>query len=311
MPPRIITLAVVLFWLATTGFFLRHQIRPLLIRGEPPPFAIDLLDEATERKNLWDVLRNDKRVGKAETWIQYRKDDDQFELYSRFLLNDLALSLAELRVNNVYRVTRDGELREVLTKVWIMPPLAGLKIDAEEPDDAMAYVAGKVLGPVRDGNLEPSGSVTIFGDRRDLHFDPVPMTGRGSVLNPLHPVHRLRGLRPGREWNVPLFDPVALLSGVRIDGKDKGGNDAMFHFVSQFLRDQGGPKVRSLHAEVLSASRTLSWGTTEIECLVIEYRSGEMAARTWVRERDGLVLQQEASFQGDRMTLKRTTPHVP
>src|SRR5262245_13023153 len=114
MPSRLITLAVVLFWLATTVLFLRHQLRPLLIRGEPPPFAIDLMDEATERKNLWDVLRNDKRVGKAETWIQYRKDDDQFELYSRFDLNDLPFGLAELRVKNVYRVTRDGELLEVL-----------------------------------------------------------------------------------------------------------------------------------------------------------------------------------------------------
>lgn len=309
MPPRLITLAVVLFWLATTGLFLHHQIRPLLVRGEPPPFAIDLLDEATERKNLWDVFRNDKRVGKAETWIQYRKDDDQFELYSRFDLNDLAFGLAELRVKNVYRVTREGELLEVFTKVWIMPVGAGVKIDADEPDDAMAFVVGKVVAPVRDGKLEPSGTATILGDHRDLQFDPVPMTGRGSVLNPLHPVHRLRGLRPGREWNVPLFDPMAMLSGVRIEGK--GRNDAIFTMIGQLLRDQGGPKVRSLHAEVLSETRSLSWGRTEIDCLVIEYRSGEMTARTWARARDGLVLQQEASFQGDRMTLKRTTPHVP
>lgn len=314
MPPRAITLAVLLFWLTTTGYFVYRQVRPLLVRGEPPPFAIDLLDEATDRKNLWDVFRNDKRVGKAETWIQYRKDDDQFELFSRFDLSDVGFKLpAEIKVRNVYRITRGAELREVQTKVWILPPLAGMKLDGDEPDDSAAHAVGEVGGPVRDSRIEPTGSVTVAGRRRALRFDSVPLTGRGSVLNPLHPVHRLRGLRPGREWSVPLFDPMVVLSGIRFE--DEGKNDPIIALagplISRMLRDEGGAKFRSLHAQVLHDPEALGWGTTEIACHVIEYRSGDMTARTWARQRDGLVLQQEVRFLGDRMTLKRITPHVP
>lgn len=309
MPPRVITVAVVLFWLATTGYFLERQIRPLLVRGEPPPVAIDLADEAAERKNLWDVFRNDKRVGKAETWIQYVRKEDQFELYSKFDLNDLAFNLAQLKVKNVYRVTREGDLRQVLTKLWILPPLAGVRLDTEEPDDAAAFVVGEVAGPVQQGWFEPSGWVSILGDRRELHFDPVAMTGRGSVLNPLHPVQRLRDLHPGREWQTPLFDPMTALSGVRVEGKGK--NDPIFLVISQLLRDRGGSKFRTLQARVLPETETLHCARMDVECLVIEYRSGELTARTWARQRDGLVVQQEASLQGDRMTLKRITPQTP
>jgi hypothetical protein len=38
---------------------------------------------------------------------------------------------------------------------------------------------------------------------------------------------------------------------------------------------------------------------------VIDYRAGDLTARTWVRQSDGLVLQQEAMFLGDRLVLKR------
>ena len=51
---------------------------------------------------------------------------------------------------------------------------------------------------------------------------------------------------------------------------------------------------------------TLKWDKKEVVCNVIEYRElgKEVAARTWVRKSDGLVLQQEASF-GFELVLRR------
>src|SRR4051794_15386034 len=121
MPPRSVTLAVVLFWLATTGWFLYREIRPSFARGEPPPFTIDLVDEARELKNLWDVLQNGERVGKAETWIEYLPKEDQFDLYGKFDFDKFVPQVAKLTVKNRYRVTRAGDFTGMATAVWILP----------------------------------------------------------------------------------------------------------------------------------------------------------------------------------------------
>ena len=38
-----------------------------------------------------------------------------------------------------------------------------------------------------------------------------------------------------------------------------------------------------------------------------EYRDGDLGARTWVNQKNGIVLQQEANLRGDQIVLKRVT----
>src|SRR4051794_21174366 len=44
MPPRSVVVAVVVFWLAVMAWLVKREVWPRLAPGEPPPFAVDLLD---------------------------------------------------------------------------------------------------------------------------------------------------------------------------------------------------------------------------------------------------------------------------
>ena len=41
----------------------------------------------------------------------------------------------------------------------------------------------------------------------------------GSILNPMHLVHRLPRLQAGQRWKVPLFDPLKIFSAKEIFGQ--------------------------------------------------------------------------------------------
>jgi hypothetical protein len=42
-----------------------------------------------------------------------------------------------------------------------------------------------------------------------------------------------------------------------------------------------------------------------VPCRIIEYSGDEASGRTWVRESDGLVLQQEITIDGKNLILER------
>ncbi len=294
MPPRSVTLLIVAFWLATAGWFAWREVWPYLRTGDPPAYTIDLIEEARQLPIHWDVLQDDKKVGKAVTQIKYNPADDTFALEGKFELTSLAGGLAKAEVNNVYQVTREGDLQSVNADATVSLP-------------AFSYaVTAHVEGPVRDGRFLPEGQIRLPGQVQEVKFDPVEVSGNGNVLNPLHPVNRITGLRPGRSWQVPLFDPLAVLSSARIEGK--GGTDPVVQILSALLRGQGGPaQFRRLNATVLDAPQLLPWDGRDEPCLVVEYRDGDLSARTWVRQRDGAVLQQEANLRGEQLLLKRIT----
>jgi hypothetical protein len=307
MPPRAVTAAVVVFWLATSGWYFYREFWPALQAGEAPPYTIDLVDETHQLPNYWDVFQGDKKVGKATTQINYHKEDDSFELYSKldlkFEIAGLGLALGKLKtdVNSVttYRTTREGDLRGLSADLTGSLKLEHLGLDYT--------LHGQVTGTVRGGLLHAGGDVVFLGQKQPLQFDPVELSGRGTVLNPLHPVKRIAGLVPGRTWQVRLFDPLSLLSGVRLDGGDKKADLALQLALQAVGGNEPGQFTR-LTATVLPEPQALDWDNQPVRCLVIEYRGGQdMTARTWVRQDDGVVLQQEASFKGDRMLLKRAT----
>jgi hypothetical protein len=303
MPPRWVTVAIVAFWLATSGWYFYREVWPELQPGEAPPYTIDLVDETHQLPNFWDVLQGDKKVGKAHTQINYRKEDDSFELYSKLDLNfEIAFVLSKLKteINSIttYRTTREGNLRALSADMT-----GSVRLDTRPASG----LRGQVTGTVRDGQLHADGEITLLGEKRPLQFDPVELSGHGTVLNPLHPVKRIAGLQPGRTWQVRLFDPLSLLSNVRLDDGARDANLALQFALRAIGGNEPGQFTR-LTATVLPEPQPLDWGGQQVRCLVIEYRGGQdMTARTWVRQDDGVVLQQEASFKGDRMLLKRVS----
>jgi hypothetical protein len=113
----------------------------------------------------------------------------------------------------------------------------------------------------------------------------------------LHPANRINGVRRGQHWRIPLVDPL-------LDSVFATMQKVPELQVLQVLLSRGtGP--RFLDADVLKTTQTILRNGQEEVCLVIESRGDQMTAHTWLRETDGLVLRQDATFLGEQLILER------
>lgn len=277
MPSRFLTVVILLFWAVSTGWFFYAEFWPRFRGGDPPPFTIDLADEARRMSPAitWDIIRDGKTVGRVSTTIRYLDDDDSFELTGN--VHDLDLgkdsSVQVAHMSNTYRVTREGRLLSVNTEAALR---VGMGIELK------VYFDGEVVGSTFRSKLRLESPL----GNRTLELATVPMVNQGSALNPLHPVDRIQGLSLGKSWRIALVDPV---------------HDALANLVPG-----GQTGVTYLQARVLPEYQKLTWEDREELCFVIEYSGDAVEARTWVLARDGTVIRQEARFHDEELILKRT-----
>ena len=84
MPSRLITLVIVAFWLGVNGWYLYSEFAPRFVTGAPPPFVIDVVDEASRLPLHWEVLpadRSRKAFGRATTEVRYDQKADLYDLH--------------------------------------------------------------------------------------------------------------------------------------------------------------------------------------------------------------------------------------
>src|SRR5207248_10880607 len=98
--------------------------------------------------------------------------------------------------------------------------------------------------------------------------------------------------RKGQRWSITLVDPLT---------------DLAHKYIKELTGASSAADVRVLQAQVLPETQALIVGglKEEVPCLVVEYQGEDTTARTWVRERDGLVLQQEVTQGGEQYVLIR------
>jgi hypothetical protein len=278
MPARPVVLAIVVFWVATSGWIFHKELWPRLRPGEPPPYSIDLADEARQHYIVpirWRIFREGTYIGVLKTKVKFHEADDTFELTSDVERLDLGkASVVHLQsMESMYRVDRDGNLREIVARVEF-----GLR------GPVPARVKAQLEGKVKDLRFLPHVRIESPLGNKELDLDPVQVSTSGSVLNPLHPVNRINGLRPGQHWRTPLVDPLRDLAA-NILGTDHG--------------------VRMLSAEVLPDIQLHWYNGRDRECLVVEFTGDDISAHIWVREKDGMVLRLDARVRGDEMVLER------
>lgn len=279
MPPRPTAFAIVAFWLATTAWLGYRDLWPRLAPGVPPPFTIDLADEAQARPVQWDVLKGGRRTGRALTEASYDEKRDVYRIHGEFKLwnSPEMRGDPDWKILTDYDVTHDGELRRIRFE--------GTYLKSREPDKV--EYTGSLEGPVEGGTFRPKGTLTGPGIDVSGELPPVPVRARGSVMNPLQPVNRIWGLRPGQRWRVPVVNPLDDILSVAF----KGWTSA----------------PTFLDAEVLPRTQELAWGqhrAPEI-CLVIQYTGEKVGARVFVRESDGLLIRQEATLGDLELVLQR------
>jgi hypothetical protein len=348
MPNRWVCLLIVGCWLATTGWLFWTEILPDLVPGQPPPFTIDLLDElpqnnSTRGEVLWDVYQttpspDDKEEAEivkshmARTWVRrWNPDqtppdwlkrplpDECFEIGIHFqqlpkaVFRHQVVEIGEL--DSFYYVTPEGQLlaKSTSAKVTVhlpgWPALSGEIVFTGEVKEGQFLSRYRLVGAEWRRHL---------GDRVAGELPPVAVSHHGSVLDPMQPVTRIRNVKPGQAWDMPLVDPLAeALAAALVDwfGLDVRG-----------LLGLNSP--RRLKARVLPEVQVLNWHELDVQCelqnsrrggrkqdrfpaidpkrcLVIEYQGKDASARTWVMEETGLVLRQEATVGGMTWAFER------
>jgi hypothetical protein len=300
MPPRLLTFSIVLFWLATTAWFVVRDVAPQWQTGEAPPYRLGLADEAMRHvvPARWKVIRGDRVIALLQTSLRYDEKGDAFEfravcqelpLYSGILPFAGKLEIAAQNYRDTIRVSRDGTLQSMETTVDLVVR------SGQSPE-----ITGRaeIAGQVRDGRWHRRFRLSsdAFGEFAP-ELEPADPP-RGSVLNPMHPIPRLTGLEPGQRWRQRLVSPheeILQAALTKLPGVPAVGAPSAL-------------RTRFLNAEVLAKVDIIAWDNAEHDCLIVEFRSdsGEaMTARTWVRRSDGEILRQEAESHGEKLVLQR------
>jgi hypothetical protein len=322
MPSRWTSLCIVAFWLAATGWLFWRDVWPQVRPGEPPPFVVDLTEEtqAEHPRVRWKVFQDGVERFYARTWVTYREADDTFALLGELKPSDPTakgkdgLSLLGLkieRINSLCRITRRGDLKALEAALTLPEGFPGIDLSPYKsltnPD-----VKGRVLvgGSVHDGLFRPAVRVEIVRDEkkviedglieeayvearlRQLDLNPVAVPDNGAVLLPMQPVNRIRGLRTGKSWRVPLFNPLA--------------SALSSNTLSAALGRNAGPPTTYLNARVLDRIDQIPFEGLDRPCFVVEYEGEDARARTWVEiGTESRVLQQEATLDGQTLRLVR------
>ncbi len=290
MPPRLVSLAIIVFWTTMTGWLLYREVWPRYRAGEPPPFSIDLTEEVSALPISWTIFQKGERAGTGQSQV-LRMPDRTFELRSLFRFDAIDLKLPLLagadekpqvrKLMCAYHVTDAGRLLGLSSSV-----ILGFPID---PKQFALDIELELHGEVSEGvlRLQPRGLLggtevkELASMLKLVGLGELQIPVRGSVLNPMHLLNRVPGLHLGQSWRVPLLDPGL-----------------------------SGASLAELEATV--GQDLLSWHDGMVPCYKIEYREPgnkqEVRAATWVRQRDGLVLRQDAGFGGREFVIQRDPP---
>ncbi|MBI1916735.1 MAG: hypothetical protein HYS12_18675 [Planctomycetes bacterium] len=284
MPPRRITLSIVVFWLAMTAWLLWRDIWPSIAPGEPPSFAISRMDDNRSQSVVTWKAQNIPRRGTPvdytiTTTVAHEAKTDLFTLHAKLRPDrpaaDQVKLLQSMKLKSEYWVERvPGNMLEAR--------MLGLDVDVEflaAPINPTGDRHGHFTGQVAGGACDLSW-ITKGGKPAEHGSESLRVTYHGVVLLPLHPLERIRGLRPGRRWGCPLLDPLE--------------SSALF---------SSGPKVVWVNAEVLGRTETEQGK----ECLVIEYQGGDISGTTWVDVKEDRVLRMEVWLGSGHWVIKRGT----
>ncbi|MBI3823344.1 MAG: hypothetical protein HY289_11795, partial [Planctomycetes bacterium] len=262
MPPRLITAAILIFWLGMTGWLMQREVVPMMLADLSPSIQPDLTDEIGNPVISWTILRKGKRAGSAQSRIVL-KGEGTLELYSTFNFAEPILTMTKL---------------ECMERIADGRRLQAMSIKFETESRLVAEIRGEVVNQKMAPKLFHNGIEVKF-----LDLGTIDMAHQADVTNPMNLVNRVRDLYDGRTWKVTMFNP---LQGVQ----------------NQLVSDIMKPMmVPALIAQVSVDTLQWNDEDVVCYRIEYHEVGKEVIARTWVRKSDGLVLQQESSHLGFEM----------
>lgn len=273
MPPRLISVMIVMLFIVVNTSLFYAEILPRIRSGLPPSFNVDLADEAGNLRPVvnWKVLVRGEEFLKLRTGVTLvDNQEDEFWLWAEYSqptnagLKPARDFLGLKLMRNEFRVHRDGDMLGLQAKVQI-ESLRGVDFP----------LTLEISGEVSNGMLRPEVKVDSRLGERTFKLESMDVPVSGAVFQPFLPVHRILGLYPGRTWKQPFFDPLSLAfsSGVAQGGLDQGTGSVI-------------AKVRNDIVDVM-------WGGKKIPCIIIDYTGSDLESTVWVGVQNGMVIRQK------------------
>ncbi|MDG3002645.1 hypothetical protein [Paludisphaera mucosa] len=280
MPPRLVSLAILVYWSIAAFFLLTWEVLPELNLGYPPDlrsiasapgadsgpvsWAIDVIDDPRRpeaRRTVGHAVTESKRLPTGWFELTSKVDFDAAEVLKKTPL--AGVPSVRLSIQGDYHVDPRGDLQRF-----------DMKVKGADADDDLF----KVEGRLHDGVMEVSSRGIASVLNRKLKF---PYESRSVVYDAMRPLDRLPGLHVGQRWEMQIVNP---LSGT----------------VEK--------------ARVVVEKRTLiDWNGDSVQAFEVVQRMGGMGgitARTWVRL-DGVILRQQVPLPVVEMILERLPAGAP
>lgn len=275
MPPRLVCVAILLFWVVAASNLIRRDVLPELGFVRPPDLRTIATVEADAGPSHWSVEVIDnplspesrRTIGHAET-SSIRDSNGWLVTSSRVTFGAGGLLKGtpfaqnadeQLAVLSRYHIDPSGNLRtfDVLVK------------SASDPEELL-----QVEGRLKDRTFEivSRGRLPILNQTRSFPYAP-----RGLVQNSLSPFDRLPNLQVGQRWETRMVSP---LTG----------------------------RVETARVEVTRRCM-IHWENGPVSTFEVVHHVAPLSAKTWVRP-DGLVLRQEVPFPFVKLVLERIPDRV-
>ncbi len=277
MPPRLVSVAILVYWSIAAFFLLKWEVLPELSLGYPPDlrsiasaaggesgpvsWSIDVIDDPRRpdiRRNVGQATTESKRLPTGGYELTSKVAFDAGELLKKTPL--AGSQRVRLTIDGEYRVNPRGDLTGFTMKVK----------GVGDGDDLF-----RVEGKVRDGMLDvkAKGVASVFSLQRSF-----PYESRSVVYDALRPLDRLPGLQVGQRWDMQVVNP---LSGA----------------------------VETARVEVMRRT-IVDWDGEPVTAFEVEQRAGPIVTKTWVRL-DGAILRQQVPLPFVEMILERLPPKAP
>jgi hypothetical protein len=283
MPNRWLSLAIVLFWLGMMGWLTGREIWQRF--GTRPRLQETLVASAQSGPVHWvisEVVKSDRPLkdgqapeerplGTAVTEVRLEGRGGKYRLsqtvhLDRFFNTEQTFGMPlTLELNSKAEVNVFGRLQE-------------MRFRASVPElQVTCDVTGKPHGP---NELQVIGIFRLHGAEHRVE-NTVSYDGTDLILSSLCPLDRMPGLRPGQTWKTPMVDPLETLMS------------QSFNQPSLLTPQISRPAVA---VTVWDQPQGLLWGGKYETCLVVEVVQSGRSMKIFVRQSDGLVLQQTAEL---------------
>lgn len=271
MPPKLVSLAILVYWSIAAFLLLTWEVLPELTLGYPPDLRAIATAGEDQAPAYWEMYVVDdprrpetrRSVGLAVTatrrqpdnWVEMTSDVD-FDAGGLLKTMPFAGDRASVRVSlkSVYKVDPSGSLRSF-----------DMKISAPDSGEDLVKVEGRLHGGMM--KVTATGITSLLNQKYEFPYEP-----RGVVHDALRPLDRLPGLHVGQRWDMRIVNP---LSG-----------------AAETARVEVKRRV------------LIDWNGEAVSAFEVEQRSKAVTAKTWVRL-DGLIVRQEVPLPLVHMILER------